>query len=89
MDDATIITIATKPYFTFDKHITYTHYIKNEHTMKKTYSKPSSTIINFTSEGMMAQSLAIGGDSTVTSEDQVLSNGQGWSSDNWTADDED
>lgn len=57
--------------------------------MKKTYSKPTSTIINFTCEGMMAQSLAIGGDTTVTNEDQVLSNGQGWSSDNWTADDED
>lgn len=57
--------------------------------MKKTYSKPTSTIINFACEGMMAQSLAIGGDTTVTNEDQVLSNGQGWSSDNWTADDED
>lgn len=57
--------------------------------MKKTYSKPSSTIINFACEGMMAQSLAIGGDTTVTDESQVLSNGQGWSSDNWTADDED
>ena len=57
--------------------------------MKKAYSKPSSSVINFTCEGMMAQSIAIGGDSTVTNENQVLSNGYGWSADNWTAQDED
>lgn len=57
--------------------------------MKKLYIIPSSTRINLVVEGMMAQSLAIGGDTTVTDENQVLSNGQGWSSDNWTANDED
>lgn len=57
--------------------------------MKKSYIIPFSTRINLVVEGMMAQSLAIGGDTTVTDENQVLSNGQGWSSDNWTANDED
>lgn len=57
--------------------------------MKKTYSTPSSSAVSLTYEGMMAQSLQIGGDSKVTDESQVLSNGQGWSSDNWScADDE-
>lgn len=56
--------------------------------MKKTYMAPSSALINLVVEGMMAQSLEIGGSTTVTDEDQVLSNGQGWSSDNWTADED-
>lgn len=56
--------------------------------MRKTYSAPIATIVDLTCEGMMAQSLEIGGSTTVTDENQVLSNGQGWSSDNWTGDDE-
>ena len=56
--------------------------------MRKTYSAPIATIVDLTCEGMMAQSLEIGGSTTVTNENQVLSNGQGWSSDNWTGDDE-
>ena len=50
---------------------------------------PSSTLVKLVTEGMMAQSLQIGGDSKVTEESQVLSNEQGWSCDNWTATDED
>lgn len=57
--------------------------------MKKSYMTPSSTLVKLVTEGMMAQSLQIGGDSKVTDESQVLSNGQGWSCDNWTATDED
>ena len=58
--------------------------------MKKSYIIPSSTCINLVVEGMMAQSLAIGGtdSTTVTDENQVLSNGQGWSCSNWTADED-
>lgn len=52
--------------------------------MKKSYTAPSASVVNLTWEGMMAQSLQIGGDSKVTNEDQVLSNGQGWSSENWS-----
>lgn len=56
--------------------------------MKKTYKAPLSSAVRLTWEGMMAQSLQIGGDSKVTEESQVLSNGQGWSSDNWSCTDD-
>ena len=59
--------------------------------MKKTYSAPSAMAINLIAEGMMAASDKINynSDETVKNENLILSNGKGWSSDNWTAADED
>lgn len=59
--------------------------------MKKTYSAPSAMAINLIAEGMMAASDKINynPDETVKNENLILSNGKGWSSDNWTATDED
>lgn len=57
--------------------------------MKKTYIAPTAVQINFVTEGMMAQSIGYSSTETVTNEADVLSNGKGWSSDNWTAADED
>ena len=59
--------------------------------MKKTYSAPSAMAINLIAEGMMAASDKINynSDETVKNENLILSNGKGWSSDNWTATDED
>lgn len=59
--------------------------------MKKTYSAPSAVAINLIAEGMMAASDKINynSDETVKNENLILSNGKGWSSDNWTAADED
>lgn len=57
--------------------------------MKKTYIAPTAVQINFVTEGMMAQSIGYSNTETVTNEADVLSNGKGWSSDNWTAADED
>lgn len=57
--------------------------------MKKTYIAPTAVQINFVTEGMMAQSIGYSNTETVTNEADVLSNGKGWSSDNWSAADED
>ena len=57
--------------------------------MKKTYIAPTAVQINFVTEGMMAQSIGYSNTETVTNEADVLSNSKGWSSDNWTAADED
>lgn len=59
--------------------------------MKKTYSAPSAMAINLIAEGMMAASDKINynSDETVKNENLILSNEKGWSSDNWTAADED
>lgn len=60
--------------------------------MKKTYSAPSAMAINLIAEGMMAasnESQIQYSDETVKNENLILSNGKGWSSDNWTAADED
>lgn len=59
--------------------------------MKKTYSAPSAMAISLIAEGMMAASDKINynSDETVKNENLILSNGKGWSSDNWTATDED
>ncbi len=59
--------------------------------MKKTYSAPSAVAINLIAEGMMAASDKINynSDETVKNENLILSNGKGWSSDNWSAADED
>lgn len=59
--------------------------------MKKTYSAPSAMAINLIAEGMMAASDKINynSDETVKNENLILSNGKGWSSDSWTATDED
>lgn len=59
--------------------------------MKKTYSAPSAMAINLIAEGMMAASDKINynSDETVKNENLILSNGKGWSSDNWSAADED
>lgn len=59
--------------------------------MKKTYSAPTAMAINLIAEGMMAASDKINynSDETVKNENLILSNGKGWSSDNWSAADED
>lgn len=58
--------------------------------MKKTYSAPSAVAINLIAEGMMATSEKIqySSDETVKNENLILSNGKGWSSDNWSADED-
>ncbi len=58
--------------------------------MKKTYSAPSAVAINLIAEGMMAASEKIqySSDETVKNENLILSNGKGWSSDNWSADED-
>lgn len=58
--------------------------------MKKTYSAPSAVAINLIAEGMMAASEKIqySSDETVKDENLILSNGKGWSSDNWSADED-
>lgn len=58
--------------------------------MKKTYSAPSAVTINLIAEGMMAASEKIqySSDETVKNENLILSNGKGWSSDNWSADED-
>ncbi len=57
--------------------------------MKKTYIAPTAVQIDFVTEGMMAQSIGYSSTETVTDENNVLSNSKGWSSDNWSAADED
>ncbi len=61
--------------------------------MKKTYSAPSAVAINLIVEGMMAASnesqIKYTSGEIVDIESNILSNGKGWSSDNWSAADED
>lgn len=59
--------------------------------MKKTYIMPQSAIIDFKVEGMLAASPESLGkfEEGENSASEGLSNGKGWSSDNWTAADED
>lgn len=58
--------------------------------MKKTYSAPSAVAINLIAEGMMAASnesqIKYNSDETVNNESNILSNGKGWSSESWSAD---
>lgn len=54
--------------------------------MKKTYIKPQTEVINYSTQGLLAASLNIYGNSgkTIDSEEEYLSNKGGWSSSNWT-----
>ncbi len=60
--------------------------------MKKTYSAPSAVAINLIAEGMMAASnesqIKYNSDETVNNESNILSNGKGWSSESWSADED-
>ena len=60
--------------------------------MKKTYSAPSAMAINLIAEGMMAASnesqIKYTSDETVNNESNILSNGKGWSSESWSADED-
>lgn len=58
--------------------------------MKKTYSAPSAVAINLIAEGMMAVSneKIKYSDESVSSENQILSNGKAWNSDSWSTDED-
>lgn len=60
--------------------------------MKKTYSAPTAMAINLIAEGMMAASneskIKYNSDETVNNESNILSNGKGWSSESWSADED-
>lgn len=57
--------------------------------MKKTYIMPQSAIIDFKVEGMLAASPLSKYDGGDNGASEGLSNEKGWSSDNWSAADED
>ncbi len=57
--------------------------------MKKTYIMPQSAIIDFKVEGMLAASPLGKYDGGDNGASEGLSNEKGWSSDNWSAADED
>lgn len=53
--------------------------------MKKTYIIPSAIEMDFATENIIATSLPVGGDTTPTPFSKKRS---GWSSDNWTVEEE-
>lgn len=58
--------------------------------MKKSYIKPQAqTVCLFTEDKMLAGSNSSFNVSSEKETDMILSEGKGWSSDNWTATDED
>lgn len=58
--------------------------------MKKSYIKPQAqTVCLFTEDKMLAGSNSTFNVSSEKETDMILSEGKGWSSDNWTATDED
>lgn len=58
--------------------------------MKKSYIKPQAqTVCLFTEDKMLAVSNSSFDVSSEKETDMILSEGKGWSSDNWTATDED
>lgn len=58
--------------------------------MKKSYIKPQAqTVCLFTEDKMLADSNSSFNVSSEKETDRILSEGKGWSSDNWTATDED
>lgn len=58
--------------------------------MKKSYIKPQAqTVCLFTEDKMLADSKPSFDVSSEKETDMILSEGKGWSSDNWTATDED
>lgn len=51
--------------------------------MNKTYSAPQATLINLSTEGMVAMSAHT--DESITDKNQILSNKrEGWNSDMWS-----
>lgn len=58
--------------------------------MKKSYIKPQAqTVCLFTEDKMLASSNSSFDVSSEKETDMILSEGKGWSSDSWTATDED
>lgn len=51
--------------------------------MKKKYVSPSSEVLSFSTEGPMAMSIPVKGDTTLDGK-EAWSGHRGWNSDDWT-----
>ena len=56
--------------------------------MKNIYVAPKAEQINILSEGVVAAAINVAGDKEITTNGGQLSQKRGWSSESWTAEDE-